>query len=123
MGGGPTNRNETKRRVPSPKHDGGGEGPPARSEDGTDFCAAPQSIDFEAAPKASISVGLRVRLLPQYLPLVVAGDKTIGNVLEPHATAMRHCIEERYTMVGTIQSFDPIARRGVLKLKGSKSGD
>jgi len=35
---------------------------------------------------------------------------------------MRNCIEEEYTMVGSIQSFDPVAGRGVLKVKGSKSG-
>lgn len=123
MGGGPTKRKEAKRRVPPPRHDGSGEGSPTGSEDGTDLCAVPQPINFEAAPEVSISVGLPVRLLPQYLPLVVAGDQTIGNVLEPHATAMRHCIEEGYTMVGIIQSFEPIARRGILKLKGSRPGD
>ena len=122
MGGGSTDRSETKRRVRSSGREGGGEGSQGGSEDGIPFCAVLQSIDFEARPGVPISVGLRIRLLPQYLPLVVAGDETIGHVLEPHATAMRNCIEEEYTMVGSIQSFDPVAGRGVLKVKGSKSG-
>jgi hypothetical protein len=122
MGGGSTDRDETKRRVRSSGREGGGEGAQEGSDDGTPFCAVPQSIDFEAMPGVPISVGLRIRLLPQHLPLVVAGDETIGNVLEPQATAMRNCIEEEYMMVGSIQSFDSIAGRGVLKVKGSKSG-
>ncbi len=63
---------------------------------------------------------MRVRLLPQHLPLVVAGGKTIGAVAEPHASAMRHCLVEGYRMAGSIDSYDTVSGVGILKVRGTR---
>ena len=88
-----------------------------------DFCAVPQTINFLALPEASVAIGLRTRLLAGHLPQVVAGNEAIGNIVEPHATAMRHCIEEGYSMLGSVQSIDIASRQGTLRIEGSKPGD
>lgn len=85
-----------------------------------DFCELKQEIVFEVSAGATIAVGLRVHLLPQSLPQVVAGAEPIGFVIEPDATAMRHCLEERFRMSGWVSALDPGGRRGMLTVKGRR---
>ncbi|MGN6557140.1 MAG: hypothetical protein ACTHLH_03910 [Solirubrobacterales bacterium] len=86
------------------------------------FCELKQEIDFEANADAAPSPGLRVRLVLQHLPLVVAGEEQVGFVTEPDATAMRHCIEEGYRMTGSVRTFDSASRRGKLTIFGTDVG-
>lgn len=120
MGGGNTTRTETKRSAPRPtrKESQGAEAGGGSAESLPDFCELKQQIAFEASASADLFVGMRVRLLPQHLPLVVAGGETLGFVVEPDATAMRHCIEEGFSMAGWISSLSPGGRGGVLSIKG-----
>lgn len=120
MGGGNSSRDEAKRRHPASQHGGKGDGSIGAPESDGNFCSVPQDIEFEKVPGASISVGLRVRLLAQHLPSVVAGDQMIGAVTEPHATAMRHCLEEGFSMYGSIKSFDVSSDHGVIQIRGSR---
>jgi hypothetical protein len=125
MGGGPTTRTETPRRIPAPTNDGQGTGDGLAAPNGNSapaFCELKQEIEFEANPDVALSVGLRVRLAPQHLPLVVAGQELVGFVTEPDATAMRHCIEEGFRMTGSVQTFDSASRRGKLTISGSDVG-
>jgi hypothetical protein len=125
MGGGPTTRTETPRRIPAPASDGqhAGDGlaaPSGKSE--PNFCELKQEIDFEAAGDVAPSPGLRVHLAPQHLPLVMAGGEPVGFVTEPDATAMRHCIEEGFRMAGSVRTFDSASRRGKLTISGTDVG-
>lgn len=125
MGGGDTTKTETTRRIPRPAAPGdslaagGGEG--GVPEVMPNFCELKQEIAFEISSSATVTVGLRVRLLPQSLPQVMAGDQTIGFVIEPDATAMRHCLEEDFHVGGWVSALDPGGRTGKLSLKGRKS--
>ena len=125
MGGGPTDREETRRRIPVPSRDGPsvGDGSPAPDGSaGPDFCALKQEVGFEAQGDVAVVPGLRVRLVAQHLPLVLAGGEPVGFVTEPDATAMRHCIEEGFWMVGSVRAFDPDSRHGTLTVSGSGQG-
>lgn len=125
MGGGPTTRTETPRRIPAPANDGHptGDGLAAPNGDSAPaFCELKQEIEFEANADVAPSPGLRVRLAPQHLPLVVAGEEPVGFVTEPDATAMRHCIEEGFRMTGSVRTFDSASRRGKLTISGSDVG-
>ncbi len=125
MGGGPTTRTETPRRIPAPASDGQPAGDGLAAPNGKpepNFCELKQEIDFEANADAAPSPGLRVRLAPQHLPLVMAGGESIGFVTEPDATAMRHCIEEGFQMAGSVRAFDPASRRGKLTISGTDVG-
>lgn len=125
MGGGPTTRTETPRRIPAPVSDGQLAGDGLAAPNGKpepNFCELKQEIDFEANADAAPSPGLRVRLAPQHLPLVMAGGESIGFVTEPDATAMRHCIEEGFQMAGSVRAFDPVSRHGKLTISGTDVG-
>lgn len=125
MGGGPTTRTETPRRIPAPASEGqpAAEGLAAPNGDpAPTFCELKQEVDFEANADAAPSPGLRVRLVAQHLPLVVAGEEPVGFVTEPDATAMRHCIEEGYRMTGSVRTFDSASRQGKLTIFGIDIG-
>jgi hypothetical protein len=122
MGGGPTKREETRRRIPAPSANGqpAGDGLAAPNGDPEpDFCKLKQEVDFEARGDVAPTPGLRVCLVAQHLPLVVAGREPIGFVTEPDATAMRHCIGEGFRMAGSVRAFDPDSRRGKLTISGT----
>lgn len=122
MGGGSTTRTETPRQIPAPASEGqpAGEGLAAPNGDpAASFCELKQEVEFEANADAALNPGLRVRLTPQHLPLVVAGAEPVGFVTEPDATAMRHCIEEGFRMTGSVRTFDAAARRGTLTISGT----
>jgi hypothetical protein len=121
MGGGPTAREEARRRIPAPSVNGQpvGDGLAAPNGDPEpDICELKQEVEFQVRGDARPTPGLRVRLTPQHLPLVVAGEEPIGFVTEPDATAMRHCIEEGFRMSGSVRAFDPGTERGKLTLSG-----
>jgi hypothetical protein len=124
MGGGPTKRKETKRKIPAPLRDGGeGDGLAADNGGGEpDFCELRQTVDFEATEPSRITVGMRVRLLPQHLPQVMAGSRVVGFVPEPDASAMRNCLEEGFLMGGSVRNFDATRRRGQLSVRGVSGG-
>jgi hypothetical protein len=125
MGGGPTTRTETPRRIPAPASDGLAAGDGLAAPNGNPepaFCELKQEIEFEANAEVAPSPGLRVRLAPQHLPLVVAGEVPVGFVIEPDATAMRHCIEEGFRMTGTVRTFDSASQRGKLTISGTEGG-
>jgi hypothetical protein len=125
MGGGPTTRTETPRRIPVPASDGQLAGDGLAAPNGKpepNFCELKLEIEFEADADVAPNPGLRVRLTPQHLPLVVAGEERVGFVTEPDATAMRHCIEEEFRMTGTVRAFDPASRRGRLTISGTDVG-
>lgn len=124
MGGGPTAREETRRRIPAPSANGQPVGDGLATPNGDpepDFCELKQEVEFQVRDDARPTPGLRVRLTPQHLPLVVAGEESIGFVTEPDATAMRHCIEEGFRMSGSVRAFDPGTERGKLTLSGIES--
>jgi len=125
MGGGRTTREEARRRIPAPSESGQSAGDGLAAPNGgpePDFCELKQEVDFQAEGEVVPDPGLRVRLVVQHLPLVVAGGNPIGFVTEPDATAMRHCIEEGFRMAGSIRAFDPGSQRGKLTISGTHAG-
>jgi hypothetical protein len=119
MGGGDTDRDETRRKIPGARAPGSDGAP---GDEHPDFCAVPQEIAFEGPCAQVLHAGSPVRLQPQHLPLVVAGGRAIGAVPEPDATAMRHCLLEGYEMRGTIASYDSESGHGTLLIQGRLAG-
>lgn len=125
MGGGRTTREETRRRIPAPSEGGHPAGDGLAAPNGgpePDLCELKQEVEFQAQGEVAPAPGLRVHLVVQHPPLVVAGGDPIGFVTEPDATAMRHCLEEGFRMAGSVRSFDPGSRRGKLTISGTHAG-
>jgi len=124
MGGSTSHRPEVKRggpvRIDGSRPEGlGDSGSPGPSPD---FCELSQKVRFQALDSAQIEVGLKIRLLPQHLPQVMAGAGSVGFVPEPDATAMRNCLLADFEMAGQVSAYDPRAGNGELTIKGSAAG-
>ncbi|HVO55959.1 MAG TPA: hypothetical protein VMT37_16235 [Solirubrobacterales bacterium] len=115
MGNGPKDSRETAKAPAGAVLDvGGGEAAP------TDFCLRTHTLGVRLRAGAELEIGVAVSIGLGSPPWVVADGEEVGELDDPLAGGLTHCLVEGFRFSGFVDQVDLEGRRARVTVKGAE---